>query len=235
MIAEDQIVGINELELPSVEYFRVALSEQTHELRKKAIGYIKHDICSDVIDMFVAEPTFKRIDDRARNDVLEWVATTAQKRQDAAHELGQISKRYDRTNERKLNVAECIGRKVWLSIRERKFEGLQTANGILEQVRTVAKKENVSGARDKDTIREIWNAYRGVFHLGMAIDHREDYPETTQNVLFLAEAIRRELSEHCPRGTKKPYVDASEQIIFVYKTELWGPRFKGRGLPFYKG
>jgi hypothetical protein len=90
----------------------------------------------------------------------------------------------------------------------------------------------VSGARDKDTLRKIWNSYRGVVHLGIAIDYCENHPAQNLHVFHLAELFRKTLSENCPKGTSKPYVDPGEQISFLYISTLSGPRFRNRGLPF---
>ena len=160
------------------------------------------------------------------------MAETAGERHEAAFELSQTFNRYEDRNERKLNVAEQIGKLVWLSIQDKKFEGVQTNNGLLKQVQDDARKHDVSGAKDKDTVRKIWNTYRGVVHLGMAIDYCDESPDQNLNVLHVAERFRRDLSQSCPKGTSKPYVDPAEQISFLYISKLWGPRFGDRGLPF---
>lgn len=94
------------------------------------------------------------------------------------------------------------------------------------------KKLGISGARDKDVVRKAWHDYSGVVHLGMALDFYKDKSVPPEDVLFAAERFRRILSQACPKGTKKPYVDVSLQISFSYESGIYGPRFLNRGLPF---
>lgn len=225
-------VTLNEFDLMFIELVRVGLSEKTMGLRERAIKNVKHDVVADRIDKLMRKLGPKWRSDPANSEFLQWVALTAAQRTEAAFEFSGTGKRYEAKNERKLNIAEHIGRVIYLSIKDEKFEGVQSRGGILEQVRDVAKVEKISGARDKDVIREVWNTYRGVVHLGMALEYCEGNPEQGLNVLHLAEEFRRCLSENCPRGTKVPYVDPEEQISFLYISKLWGPRFGNRGLTF---
>lgn len=91
---------------------------------------------------------------------------------------------------------------------------MQVPGGILEQVRVEAKALGIRGGVDKDTVRNIWNCYRGVVHLGMAMDSCEDNPNSGWHVLHLAEDRQNALSGNCPRGTEKPYVDSDCQLSF---------------------
>jgi len=172
------------------------------------------------------QPGPKWRSDPANSESLQWVAMTAGQRTEAAFELSKTSKRYEAKNERKLNIAEHIGHLILLSIKDEKFEGVQARGGILEQVRGVARAEKISGARDKDVIREVWNTYRDVVHLDLALDYCEGNPEQGSNVLHLAEEFRRCLSENCPRGTKVPYVDPAAQISFLYIKDFGSPIWK---------
>jgi integrase len=90
----------------------------------------------------------------------------------------------------------------------------------------------LSGAKDLDVLRAIWKTYRGVVHLGMAMDYCDEQPDSERNVLHVAETYRRGLSLFCPKGTKKPYVPVDDQITFLYLSYTSGPRFLDRGLPF---
>jgi hypothetical protein len=213
-------VDINELGLDSIDLIRTALSEETPDLRERAIKNVTHDVVARGVDLLMQQRGPKWQSDPANSEFVQWVATTSVKRIDAAYELSETGKRYDSKNEKKLNIAEHIGYIVCLSIWDGKFEGVQVDGGILDQVRAEAKRDKITGARDKDTIRKIWKTYRGVVHLGMALKYCEDNPEQGWNVLHLAEEFRRCLSEHCPRGTKVPYVDPEEQISFLYISKL---------------
>lgn len=163
-------------------------------------------------------PIFKKRGAETRNspDFVQWVAETATERCEAARDYVSIFQRYQKNTEKKLNIAECIGKHVWQTIQQQKFQGVQVAGGILEQVRHEARELDVRGAKDEDTVRNIWKRYRGVVHLGMAMDYCEDHPGSGMHVLHVAEKIRQALCKSCPKGTRKPYVDLSEQISFLY-------------------
>ncbi len=208
-------IPLNEPEVLCLELFQVALSENTHDARMRAIGVMRHEVVSLGLDSF---PIGRQRAGQAQNnpEFVQWVAETSAERYGAAHEYSEISQRHQKKNQRKLNVAEHIGKLVWDSIQKQRYQGLHVAGGLLEQVRDEAKALAVDGARDKDTLRKIWNCYRGVVHLGMAMDYCEDNPDSDLNVLHLAERFRKGLSESSPKGTTKPYVDLAEQISFVY-------------------
>jgi hypothetical protein len=226
-------ININGPQLKSIELVRLALSEESHEQRLLAIKTVKHDVVASLLSQLFDAQAVEGRKPKIDKNFMQWVAETAGERHEAAFELSQIGKRYEDKNEKKLNVAEQIGKLVWLSIQDNKFEGVQTDNGLLHQVQVQARKFNISGARDKDTVRKIWNTYRGIVHLGMAIDYCDESPDQNLNILYIAERYRRDLSQNCPKGTSEPYVDPNEQISFLYISRLWGPRFGDRGLPFY--
>lgn len=226
------VVFINEPELFYIELFRVALSETTDQQRQKAIMNAKHEVIAKRLELLIEEGGGNWIKDPVNAKLVQWITKTSPKRQEAAIEFAETGRRYEDKSERKLNVAEHIGRLIWHSIQDGNFEGVQTDTGILQQVRDEAKEYSISGARDKDTLRGIWNTYRGVAHLGMAIDYCDNNPSQRLNVLHLAELFRRALSENCPKGRSKPYVDPREQFSFVYSSKLWGPRYQDRGLPY---
>ena len=228
-------VAINEPELRSIEYIRIALSEPTPELRAKAIANAKYEVVAFRLEALSDKLGPEWMSDPENSEFVQWIAKSSSERHEASYEFLQTSRQYEERNERKLNVAEHIGKLIWLSIQDNRFEGVQTPEGILKQVSDQAQEYKVSGARDLDTLRGIWNAYLGVVHLGMAIDYCEDNPDHDQNVLFLAENYRLGLSRFCPKGTKKPYVSEREQIMFYYYSNTWGPRFRDRGLPFSIG
>lgn len=213
-------MSINEPELISIGLIRVALSEVSVELREKAVKNVKLDVEAMQIELLLGRQNTDRASDSTYADFLGWVGKTSPQRHEAAIELAQQAGRYDGKNERKLNVAEHIGKLILLSIQDGKFEGVQVDGGILDQVRETAKKFNVTGAKDKDTVRKIWKTYRGVVHLGMAMDYCEKVPDQDENVLHLAERFRQGLSQNCPKGTSKPYVDPDEQTSFVYLSTI---------------
>lgn len=209
-------VSINRSELQSIELFRVALSENSDEQRVRAIMNARHGVISREIAMLRSRHGPEWVSDVRYAELVQWVAQSSVQRDEAFYEFSLTAQRYEAVNERKLNIAEHIGKLVWQTIQDKRFEGAQTNCGILEQVRDYAKKAGVSGARDKDTLRKLWDTYRGVVHLGMSMDYCEDNPNQELKHLQIAEQFRRSLSENCPKGTSKPYVDPETQISFVY-------------------
>jgi len=205
-------VPLNEPECVVLELFRMALNEETAEDRLSAIEVMRHEVVSMGLDSFT-------ITEASSPKFVRWVANTAQRRYEAAHAYHEIAQRYESKNERHLNIAEFIGKKVWDSIEARRFQGLQVAGGLLEQTSDYARDMGVRGAKDLDVLRKIWKRYRGVVHLGMAMDYIEEHPETRVHVLHLAERIRLGLSTNCPKGTSIPYVDPQEQISFLYVSD----------------
>ncbi|MGH1575746.1 hypothetical protein [Planktotalea sp.] len=165
-------------------------------------------------------------------EFVEWIASSTTERHEAGFELSQTGQRFESKNELKLNIAEHIGLLIFHTVQDEKFEGLHSFGGILEQVSDDARRTNTRGAKDIDTLRKNWNTYRGVVHLGLAIDYSEEYPDQGFHVLHLAELFERTLSENCPKGTSKAYVDQGGQIHFTYRSKLYGPRFLNRGPPF---
>jgi hypothetical protein len=226
-------ITINEREFHSIVLLRVALSEENNQLRDTAIRHLRHEIVATNITLLSKECGPDWPDEPENADLVRWIAATSAERQEASHAVEEVMVRYGSKNERKLNVAEHIGKCIVETINSEKFEGVQTSNGILAQVADEAREADVVGARDKDTLRKLWKSYRGVAHLGMAIDYCEDNPRVRPDVLRVADKVRLLLSENCPKGTSKPYVDPNEQIKFIYLSMLSGPRFRNRGLPFY--
>lgn len=225
-------IAINELELTHIDLIRIALSENTDEARQRAIWCAKHEVLSKSIEA-INEQTGARWSGNPENRALaEWVVASTGDRQTAAMEFAETLHRYARRQERKLNIAEEVGFHIVLSIQEGRNSGVQTKDGILERVRHSAKQANISGARDRDTLRKIWNDYRGIVHLGLAMNFCEENPEKGLNVLHVAEEFRELLGTSCPKGTQKPYVAAELQTSFIYKSTLKGPRLHGRGLHF---
>ncbi|MES2432899.1 MAG: hypothetical protein V4586_03640 [Pseudomonadota bacterium] len=227
-----QTVSINEPELASIEYIRIALSEPTPELREKALAYAKHEVVALRLEGLMGNLGTGWMSDPQNAEFVLWIAKSSSERHEASYEFLRTARRYEDLNERKLNVAEHIGKLIWHSIQDKKFRGLHTPGGILEQVRDEAQKHKISGARDVDTLRDIWARYRGIVHLGMAIDYCDEHPDYAQNVLYVAENYRHGLSHFCPKGTQKPYVAEAEQTLFCYYSMTSGPRFRDRGLPF---
>lgn len=225
-------VAINGHELLSIELIRLALSETTPDLREKAIVNAKQEMVSLRIQALNDQFGTSWVSEPQNTELVRWLTRTTAERNEAIYELSQTGRRFEEVNQRKLNIAEHIGKRIWCSIQDGRFEGVQTDEGILKQVRYEAQANNVSGAKDMDTLRKTWKTYRGIVHLGMAMDYCEEFPELEENILFLAENFRRGLSEFCPKGTKNPYVPEGEQINFAYVSIVSGPRFRNRGLPF---
>ena len=209
-------VAIYEPELLCVEMLRVALSEETLEARLRAIENVKYDVRTSAAESLFSGDRQINLNDPRYSASLLQVAKTSRRSHDAGFEAAQTIQRYEKKNERKLNVAEQIGNLVVLSILDKKFAGLHTETGILQQVETGARRHKIGGAKDKDVLRKICRTYRGVVHLGMALDFCEDNPQDEINVLYMAEEFRRVLSENGPKGTTKPYVNPDDQIKFSY-------------------
>lgn len=225
-------VSINQAELNFLEMFRVALSAETNEDRLAAIRCVKHDVISVRLEELTSRAGPDWVRESVNRELVDWAAVTSATRSEAAFELAPVARRYEDLNERRLNVAEHAGKLINFSIHDGKFEGVQTQRGILYQVGKQGREFQIRGAKDKDTIRECWRTYRGVVHLGMAMDFCEELSMSLEDALMLAEEIRRKFSGACPKGTSEPYVSADEQISFVYESGIYGPRFRNRGLPF---
>ena len=213
-------VFISAVEVLYLELFRVALSEPTKEERLRAIQAVNLDIQSEYWTIYQKKRPLGKPwgpDDLGK---LITVAETAPARLEAARDYELLWQRYEGANglgnERKLNIAEHGGKLVLTAITDALFTGMQTKTGVLAQLRDQASEDGVRGAVDKDAVRKIWSTYRGVVHLGIAIDFAKDNPNLPVDVLSYAEQFRKTLSQTCPKGTKKPYVDPAEQISFKY-------------------
>lgn len=228
-------VSINEEESLYLGLLRVALSAEEHAARVEALRYVKHVVVADRLKVLAESAGAGRTSEPENQSLVTWTAQTAAERHDAIDEFFRVSRTYEDRNERRLNIAEHAGKLICNSILDGNRQGVQTASGILYQVTLAGRGHGISGARDKDRGRKSWGAYRGVVHLGMAMDFLEGKPAQPAEVLLAAEHTRRVLSENCPKGTSKPYVPPEEQISFVYKSNIWGPRFRNRGLPFSVG
>lgn len=225
-------VAINEIELMFIELFRVALSAPTHEERRAAIRCVRHEVIASRLHEINKKPGPDWVHDENNRELVAWVAATAGEREDAIYEFSRVCQAYDDRYERPLNVAEQVGKMICISISEGKFEGVQSPGGILHQVSKQGREHGISGARDKDVVRKAWRDYRGVVHLGMALDFCEERAAPPEDVFMVAERFRQMLSGSCPKGTKKPYVEAEKQFSFSYESSVYGPRFLNRGLPF---
>ena len=202
MTEERETIAINEAEYKFIEIFRVALSERSHPERLKAIGMVRHDVTANRLARLFSSQEYILGAGPKDYEFLKWAAETASVRHESMVDLMEVDQRFQGSNQRKLNIAEHIGRSVVHSIQQGEFRGVQVKGGILDLVREEAKKESVYGGRDKDTLREIWKTYRGVVHLGMAITYLEENPTQLWHVLELADFFRGMLGEKCPKGTK---------------------------------
>lgn len=227
-----EIVYLNEPEIRYAELFRFALSEPDNKARLAAIRQVRFEVVGIRLGQLKVDFDEHWPEDPRNRALVNWSLTSEAERQEASFAFSELGKRYEASLERKINIAEQIGRFIYLSIVDGKFEGVQNQTGILSQVGDQGRKDKVSGARDKDTLRKIWSVYKGVVHFGMAIDVLEGAPEHGGDLLHLAADFQRSLSRHCPKGTTSPYVDPACQISFVASSRLYGPRFLDRGLPF---
>lgn len=141
-------VSINEPELRSIEYFRIALSEPTPELRARAIANAKHEVVEFRFAALGRKLGPEWVSDPQNAKFVQWIAASSSERHEASYQFLQTAKQYEGHNERKLNVAEHIGKLIWLSIQDKRFEGVQTQEGILKQVSDQAQKYKISGGRD---------------------------------------------------------------------------------------
>jgi len=212
-----ETVYITNTQLQFIEMLRIALSAPDNPQRLRGIFNLKQEVAVHVDELIMDGRSEEWMS--ANADFFRRSALQAPVRRAAAAEFSQTEREFEgsrgRSREKKLNIAEYIGMRVLLTIKEGKFEGLQTETGILEQVRHFAQQEKIFGAQDHDTLRKIWISYRGVVHLGMAMDLHGDSALPSIEVLALAEQIRMELCRNSPRSSNKPYVDESEQISFV--------------------
>ena len=227
------VVLIDAIERRSIEYFRFAESEATHEARLRALSMVRHDLTATRLDELFRSPEYQRGAGPEDYPFLKWAAETASQRHEAGIALMDLEEKFQAGQQRKLNVAEHVGRLVIQSINEKQFKGLHVRGGILETVRNEAKRAKIYGGKDLDTLRDTWRTFKGVVHLGMAITYLEDNRDQNWDVLDLAETFRSILSSSCPKGTREPYVSSTEQIKFHYGSRGWGPRFRDRGLPFF--
>jgi hypothetical protein len=195
---------------------------------------VRHDVSANRLDLLFQSLPYRQMAGPEDYRFLRWVAETASQRHEAALKLMDVERRFQKVTQRKLSIAEVIGLSVFMSVREGEFKGIHVEGGILARVSDEAREASVRGGRDMDTLRKIWNIYRRVVHLGMAITYLEDNPDQRWDILQLAEMFRAVLRENCPKGTNKPYVLPAEQIEFVYGSRAYGPRYRDQGLPFYQ-
>ena len=180
-------VSVNEVEGLFLEQLRIALSAEDHESRVAALRCLKHVVIADRLRALTDSEGVDWASEPENQTLAIWTAQTAADRDEAIHEFSRIARTYDDRNERRLNIAEHTGKLVYLSILEGKREGVQTPAGILYRVTLAGREYGVSGARDKDTVRRSWGAYRGIVHLGIAMDYFEDQTVPSHQVLFTAE------------------------------------------------
>ena len=136
-------VAINQPELMSLGLIRLALSEETTTLRKKAIANAKQELVALRLQALSDKWGTQWMSDPQNAEFVQWVAKTSTERHEASYEFSQTARRYEERNERRLNVAEHIGKLIWHSIQDKKFEGVQTDEGLLKQVRHQALEHKV--------------------------------------------------------------------------------------------
>ena len=214
-----QIEQISTAKISHLGILRVTLSEPTPASRLRAIQNAPHEAQANLIGIFVRDERRWDLGLFINLVIHDWIAETAEKRHEAIWELGQTFQRFEERNERKLNIAEELDFHIIDTIRTGKLEEVQTKTGILARVQDQARREGVRSGKDKDTVRKLWNSYRGIVHLGMALDHCENHVGQQLSVLTVAEDFRKQLSESCPKRTSEPYVDSSEQIKFILKSD----------------
>jgi hypothetical protein len=210
-----KIIEVDGLGYAAIEMFRAALSEETMIKRLQAIEFVGEDQTTHILSYL--NDKFQVLRPNSNNaDFISWVASTSFARTDAAFEVANLIQRY-KGRERMLNVAEAVGDQIISSIQNNEFAGVGTPRGVFSRVCEEARACDIYGAKDHDTVREHWQTYKGVVHLGMALAYVEENPDQGFDVFQLAESYRSWLSENFPRKTKKPYVDSEVQISFVLK------------------
>ena len=110
-------ISISEPELQSIGLIRLALSETTAELREQAIANAKHEVMALRLEAISNSLGTGWMSDPQNAEFVQWIAKTSS-------ELSRTARRYEERNERNLNVAEHFGKLIWLSIQEKKFEGV---------------------------------------------------------------------------------------------------------------
>ena len=117
-------ISISEPELQSIGLIRLALSETTAELREQAIANAKHEVMALRLEAISNSLGTGGMSDPQNAEFVQWIAKTSSERHEASYELSRTARRYEERNERNLNVAEHFGKLIWLSIQEKKFEGV---------------------------------------------------------------------------------------------------------------
>lgn len=156
-------IPINERELHAIVLLHIALSEENSELRDAAIRCFRHEIIATTIALLLKECGPDWPAEPENTDLVKWIAATTAERQEAGHAVEAIRMRCRANNQRKLHVAELIGKSVIESISSGRFAGVQSPKGILAQVADKAKEASFSGAGDKDTLRKVWNPIEASF------------------------------------------------------------------------
>lgn len=117
-----------------------------------------------------------------------------------------------------LFAAETIAREIWRSVVEGKNVGVFSRRGIIERLTDQARVQGLQGVKDKDVLRRHWKEYKCVAHLGAGLQIGEHHNLDPIASLGVAEEVRYVLSNECPKGTSKPYVEEEEQISFVFRS-----------------
>ncbi|MBT0958207.1 hypothetical protein IV417_12485 [Alphaproteobacteria bacterium KMM 3653] len=212
-------VEISEAGFQVIGELRIALSAETVEDRLKAMEHVQHRFIRSLVEnahsKFGAEwekiPSMSALAAKVSKSYVQ-SASTEDIFSDVFHQ-------YEKKNHRGLMVAEQVGQMVFFSIVDRKLEGLHRDGKIIDQVCQQGRARDVPGAKDKDTVRKSWMKYKGVVHLGMALNDAEELKITrAKDVLGMAEEMRLMLCSNCPKGTSEPYVNQDDQISFVYKS-----------------
>ncbi len=133
-------VTLNELDLMFIELVRVGLSEETMDLRERAIKNVKHDVVADRIDKLMRKLGPKWRSDPANSEFLQWVALTAAQRTEAAFEFSETGKRYEAEEKTDLRGG------IWINV------GNQSAIYSSENDRIIHKWQSYAGRYDEKTI-----------------------------------------------------------------------------------
>ena len=80
-------IFINEPELKYMELIRVALSEESTDLRERAIKNAKHDVVAGRLELLFDQISVDEITGTENTEFLQWVAITSGKRSEAAYEF----------------------------------------------------------------------------------------------------------------------------------------------------
>lgn len=215
-ISNPNVIELNQYELLLGDLIYVPLAEPDPVLRAKtleAFRQVARQYSADGYRSTKDHPAHQHLRASA------YLTPTEDDYQDIADGNGEFTEavgRFRQQHQRRFNVAINIAERLFLTTHDNEFRGLySTPNGIFSQVSEMARENGIRGAQDKDTLRGIWNHYRGIIHLPLAMELSKHSKEDPPPLLPFARSLQQAFSQNCPRNSSKPYVPAHEQISFV--------------------